>query len=346
MNIFTRAIFTLSILTVISASARAQDNAGVADLIKQGTQLNDQGKFAEAIDKYNEALKLEPDNVQANYQMGFTLMASGKGNDGIPYAEKALKGNGSTKFTAACYDLLGTIYDQDHKAKKAIEAYQSGIKIMPDYQRLHYNLGIAYFRNKQYAEAESEAIEAIKLDPKHASSQRMYALVTFHQNKRVNALLGFCSFIILEPNTSRSAEAYNNIQSILKGGVLKDNSGRATIIISPKGGQDNEVLNMSVSMTTLTAQSKKLTGMDMLEYQLKHILGVAGELSEKKTDKAFFDQFFASYFYKLSQSSNMPAFTRLVSLSANKDENTKWMNDNDAQIKALDNWVTTTPRSF
>jgi len=42
-----------------------------SDLIKQGVQLNDQGKYTEAIDKYNEALKLEPENAQANYEMAF-----------------------------------------------------------------------------------------------------------------------------------------------------------------------------------------------------------------------------------------------------------------------------------
>jgi hypothetical protein len=42
----------------------------------------------------------------------------------------------------------------------------------------------------------------------------------------------------------------------------------------------------------------------------------------------------------------MPAFTRLVSLSGNKDANTKWMSENDQLVKQLNNWVATTDRSF
>jgi len=342
MNRLRKNLVTLA-LTVITLNVVAQDKGSISDLIKEGVQLNDQGKYAEAIAKYNEALKLDPENAQANYEMAFSLLSSGKGNDGIPYVEKAIKTSMSPNLTAACYDMLGSIYDNDHQTQKAIEAYKNGIQVNPKYQRLYYNLGLTYFRNKQFAEAEANAIEAIKLDPKHASSLRMYALVTFHQNKRVNALMGFCSFLLLNPQGPQAAEAFGNIQHILQGGVLKDASGKNTIILSPKGNQKNEAMNLAISMAALTGKNKKLTGMDLLEYELKSIFTIAGEVSEKKD---FFDKFFADYFCKLAKSNNMPAFARLVSLSTNKDANTKWMSEHEDQVKALDNWVANTPREF
>jgi len=334
------------ILAVTTLNVFAQDKGSVSQLVKEGVQLNNQRNYSDAIDKYNEALKIDPENAQANYEMAFTLVSSGKGNDGIPYVEKAIEKSNSPQFKAACYDMLGSIYDNDHQTQKAIEAYKSGIQINPKYQRLYYNLGLTYFRNKQFADAEANAIEAIKLDPKHASSLRMYALVTFHQNKRVNALMGFCSFLLLTPRGAQAAEAFGNIQHILQGGVLKDAGGKNTIILSPKGNQENETMNLAISVSVLSGQNKKLTGMNLLEYELKSIFSIAGETSEKKTDKDFYDKFFADYFYKLAQSNNMPAFTRLVSLSANKDTNTKWMSEHDDQVKALDSWLANTAREF
>lgn len=158
--------------------------------------------------------------------------------------------------------------------------------------------------------------------------------------------MGFCSFLLLEPQSSRSAEAFTNIQHILQGGMLRDANGSTSIQISPRDNQENSTLNLSISMTVLSGQSKKLAGMELLEYEFKHIFSIADELAEKKTDKGFFDKFYVDYFYKLAQSPNMPAFTRRMSLSANKDENTKWINDNDSLVKELDNWIVTTPRSF
>src|ERR1700748_633400 len=166
MNFFHKTLFIVAISS-ISLSALAQDNGSVPDLIKQGVQLNDQGNYAGAIEKYNEALKTDPDNAQANYEMGFSLFASGKADEAISYVEKTIKVSNNISLTASSYDLLGSIYDQLKKSDKAIEAYKKGIAINPKYQRLYYNLGITQFKNKQFAEAEASAIEAIKLDPKH-----------------------------------------------------------------------------------------------------------------------------------------------------------------------------------
>jgi len=323
--------------------AFAQNSENAQLLIKQGTQLNDEGKYAEAIEKYNEALKADPENHNAEFELAYTLYLSGKGVDGIPYLEKVIAAN--TSLTAGAYDLLGTIYDKDDKKDKAIAAYNAGIKANPDYQRLHYNLGLVYFRHKQYAEAESCAIDAIKLDPKHASSQRMYALVCFHQNKRVPALLGFCSFLLLEPNSSRSAEAFGNIQHILQGGVIKGVGGPNTIILSSKGDQAMNILNMAISLSVIAAdRQKNLSPEDRLEMELRSIFKIAGEQSEQRTDKDFFWKYYADYFYKVAQSDNVPAFTRLINSST--ADNANWIKDHQQQMADLDNWVKTTVRGF
>ena len=333
------------LLAIVGTTTFAQNNNDASSLIKEGVQLNNDRKYSEAIEKYNQALKIDPENLYADYQLAYSLFALNKGKEAIPYLEKVIKAN--SPINAAAYDLLGNIYDKDNQTEKAIEAYKEGIKLKPDYQRLYYNLGLVYFRVKRYAEAEKYAIEAIKLDPKHASSQRMYALVTFHQNKRVPALLGLCSFILLEPNTQRTAEAYNNIQHILQSGVLKD--GNTITSVSPQEAKETatlKTLNMIITKAVLSGQTKRLIGMDLLEYELKTIFISVEQLSEKKAGKDFFDKFFVDYFYKLAQSDNMPAFARLVSSSANKEEYTKWVSEHSKEVADLDNWVKATERSF
>lgn len=332
----------LLFLMIAPGAAMAQNNEDAKALVKQGVQLHDQGKYAEAIAKYNEALKIDPGNLYADFELSYTLFASGKGGDAIPYLEKVIASNSS--LTAGAYDLLGSIYDNSGQSEKAIDAYRSGIRANPQYQRLYYNLGITYSRIRKYPEAEQNAIQAIKLDPTHGSSQRMYALVNFHQDKRVPALLGFCSFILLEPNTARSAEAYNNILHILQGGVLKDANGKTTILLSSKDNTEINSLNLSLSVIAISAQNKKLTGPDLFEYELKSIFELAGQLSEKKADKDFFWKYYADYFYKLAQSPNMPAFARLVSGST--PESTQWIKDHPQQMNDLYTWVRTTERGF
>jgi tetratricopeptide (TPR) repeat protein len=345
MKTWFRVFLISTICYCAGFSAIAQSNNANGDLIKQGVELHNQGKYAEAIDKFNEALRNDPENEYAHYEIAFSLYASKKPKDAIPHLQKAVK-SGSTSLSVTAYILLASIYDEDNQSQKAIETYNLAIKINPDYPQIYYNLGIAYFRNKKYTEAENSAIEAIKHNPKNASSQRLYALVTFHQNKRVNALLGFCSFLILEPTGPRATEAYGNIQHIMQGGMLKENKGSTTTSVSLQQDKETIVLNLGISLIAQSGQSKKLSGANLLEYELKGIFALAGQLSEKKTDKSFFDDFFAAYFYKLAQSNNTSAFTRSIILANNKNDSSAWAIENTQQVAALTEWLRITDRPF
>ena len=310
----------------------AQTAPDASLLIKDAVQLNKDGKYAEAADKYAEALKLDSNNVYANYGIAFSLLASGKGDDGIPYLKKVVKSNSS--ITAWAYDLLGSIYDKDRNSAKAIEAFNDGIKVDPKYQRLYYNLGLVYFRDKNYAEAEKCAIQSLMLDPKHANSQRMYALVCFHQNKRANALLGLCSFILLEPNTARSTEAYGNIRHILQGGTLKADPGAPALVVDAS----SVALNQAITKAAAETGKKKYTSAgDLLTAQLTAIFNAIGPLAGQQSGDDFFKKYYAAYFYKLAQSANMPAFARLM--SASTPESAEWVKNNPTQMQALDEWV-------
>jgi len=127
-------------------------------------------------------LAQDTDDPAINYKTALDLVNANKGMEGVPYLEKVIKTQ--SNYTNAAYSLLGGIYDKALQPEKAIAVYKEGLKAFPQDQNLYFNLGIADFRAKMYADAELAAIEAIKLHPKHANSQRLYGLVAFHQNKR------------------------------------------------------------------------------------------------------------------------------------------------------------------
>ncbi|MBE9668609.1 tetratricopeptide repeat protein [Mucilaginibacter boryungensis] len=302
-------------------------------LVREGIELHNQKDYAGAIAKYKAALAIDPDYDPGNYQLAFSLNAMGKGLDGIPYLEKVFKStSASTNLITGAYDLAGSIYDQQHQPQKAIASYQAGIKANPAYQPLRYNLGLAYFRNRQYAEAEQAAIGAINIDPKQASSMRLYALVCFHQNKRVPALLGLCEFLVLEPNTARSAEAYGNLQHILQGGVLKPEPGEVRPHAIEAGvNAPNQVIAKAIAPFS---RRRYASAGDLLSAQLSAIFIALGTTPQEKYQ---FWHALADDFYKLSQTPNMPAFARLISLST--PESAKWAKTNVQQMSDLDGWL-------
>lgn len=263
----------------------------------------------------------QSDDPATDYKAALDLANNNKGAEGIPYLEKVIKSN--SNYTNAAYVLLGSIYDKSNEPQKAIATYKDGLKAFPQDQTLNFNLGIACFRDKQYAQAELAAIEAIKIDPKQANSQRLYGLVTFHQNKRANALLAFCNFLLLDPNGDKSDEAITNMQSILKGGVLKADG--VTTKLSAADAQENAKFNAIISASVTSGKAKKLSGDALLEYQLKTIFTQVGQLSAAKSSKNFFDTFYADYFYKLAQSNNVPLFVKSINTKSLDPALSSWV---------------------
>jgi tetratricopeptide (TPR) repeat protein len=318
-----RYLLRTFVFTLLSIQfAVAQD---VAALIKDGRQLSSQKNYAGAIDKYKSALTIEPENPQANYQLAFALFASGKGPEGLPYLDKVVNANNNAPLIAASYSLMGSIYGNAKQLPKAIDAYKNGIKADSSNQRIYYNLGTVQYRSKLYTDAEQSFVNALKRDSADAGSVRMYALTTFHENKRAEAILGFCNFLQLEPNRNRSAEAFGNLQNILQRGSLQAEEGyQPTPATKAEAMLQNRLINKVLAgfMTRKYASPTAL-----LTAQLKELF------------MAFGDKYkYAAYYNKLSQTDNFETFVRVISQSG-IPENVKWINENADKVSTYDAWA-------
>jgi len=338
MKTLHKAIF-LAALSLLSIKGFGQTATDAKTLVNQGVALNDAGKYAEAIEKYNQAIKLDPKYETGYYEMAYTLFTTNKGADALPFLNKLITLNPQS---AAAYDMLGSIYDDMKQSDKAIEYYLKGIQSDSTYQRLHYNLAITYYRTGKLPEAEVQAIKAIKLDPKHASSQRIYGMATYGLGKRGASLLAWCSFLMLEPKTARSVEAIKYVKNIVNYGITKVDSKNVNIQMSP----DNPS-NVMMPIATIAATENKtnLSAIDSLQLQLTSLFQIAHTITMDKT-QPFLVNYYSEYFDKLAHTGNMAAFTRYITLSANNDENVAWFKEHDSELKAFQQWANTTGRSF
>lgn len=332
-------LFTALICLGLAVPTFAQ-TTDAKTLVSQGTELHDQGKYEEALAKYTAAMKADPKYATAYYEYAYTLFTTGKGKEALDYLEKLIK---LDPKSAGGYDMLGSIYDDMGDQDKAITYYQKGVEADPNYQRLHFNLSITYYRKKLYAESAQEALTAIKLDPKHASSHRMYGMAAYALNKRGPALLAFCNFLLLEPQTKRSPEIFNNVKKIVNYGVKRTDAKSITLSVSP-----DDIGNMMMPMSVVTATDKKgpLSGVDSLQYQLTSLFKIASTIAGGDKADPFVAKYYADYFKALAETENMPAFTRFISVSAYPTENLQWFKEHDKELTAFDVWTRSTEHKF
>jgi tetratricopeptide (TPR) repeat protein len=306
-------------------------------LITEGNQLSTIRDYNGAIEKYKAALALEADNITAKYQLGFALNAAGKGQDAIPYLQDAAKNGNTNAVKSSAFGLLGSIYDRASQPKLAITNYNDAIKLDSANYALQYGLGLAYFRDHQYDDAERSAVKALSLDRSAAPSMRLYALVTFHQNKRAPALLGLLSFLWMDPNGSRAAEANENIQHIIDGGVLKPDPGAPAVRVSA----GNAALNATIAKAANAVTQQKPAASDLVAQQLKGILAALGQQTNGEIPGSTFGTQLLSFYSQLAQSPHITAFAHYIKQGISKTDSA-WITNHPQQVSALKEWVKNT----
>jgi tetratricopeptide (TPR) repeat protein len=326
------------LLLFCSITIFAQDKKAEADaLIKQGTTLHDARKYDEAIAKYDEALKIDPDNMTAMFEKSFSLVSSGKPDQAIPYLEKVSASNSMPN----AYDLLGSIYDDKQNFEKATGYYQKGIAAFPAFHMLRYNLSISLIRQKKFKEAEATAIESIKINPRHASSQRAYAMATFAQGNMPASLLGWCSFLLIEPQTPRGTEGMKFVRTILYNGMTTN--GKNTTISLTDIGPAN--LGIKIAVLGSTVGKTGLSPVDSLELQLTSVFKVLNEQKDL-LKSPFAVKYLSDYFNALAISGNMPTYAHFITMTTNRDEDKTWLAAHSAEIKTFTNWLGSTKRDL
>lgn len=96
----------------------------------------------EAIDEYNEVLKLTPDDLAALYNRGVLHLENGNLHDASADMKKIIERN--PKLAAARYKL-GDIYKKQGQIDDAITAYKQALEISPEMKEALRSLEDAYW---------------------------------------------------------------------------------------------------------------------------------------------------------------------------------------------------------
>jgi tetratricopeptide (TPR) repeat protein len=119
-----------------------------------------------AMDYYNNALKLNPENEYVKYAQAKLLQDLGKIDEAIQ-AYETLSKEKSDCFN--CFYNLGAIYFENKKDNtKALEYFTKAIVLNPQYTEAYFARGLTYARMKDKASAKADYDMCLKLQPNYA----------------------------------------------------------------------------------------------------------------------------------------------------------------------------------
>jgi len=134
-----------------------------------------------AIESTNRLIKLNPEDADALYNLGYMYIKLNKYSEGIEPFKRAIEIRPDFKYA---YSNLGFCYSKLKKYKDFIAVYKKLVEIDPEDADGWLNIGIGYMYLKNFSSAAKPIEKAVELRPDHAIS--LYNLAVVYLNLHDN----------------------------------------------------------------------------------------------------------------------------------------------------------------
>ena len=174
-----------------------------------GSILGQSGRVQEAMQHYEQALRIKPDYVEAHYNLGIALAQTGNIEEAIAHYEQALRIN--PDFAEGHFNL-GNALLQEGKVSDAIGHYEQAVRIKPDYAAAHFNLGNALLQEGKVSDAIAHYKQVVRIKPDFSEAHLDLGLALAQTGKTEEAIAQYEQALRLKPD---SAEAHIDMGNAL-----------------------------------------------------------------------------------------------------------------------------------
>jgi tetratricopeptide (TPR) repeat protein len=149
------------------------ERAEARTLLAKGRELYRNDEDAQALEAFQQALKLDPEFAEAHFRLGLAYDALGQEQEAEGAYKKAVEtykkylAVEQHEDDAEAHYNLGQTYYGLHLYSEAVREYREAIRNKPDDAAIHYDLGLALMRLAQYDQAAAEFSKSLELDPQN-----------------------------------------------------------------------------------------------------------------------------------------------------------------------------------
>jgi tetratricopeptide (TPR) repeat protein/SAM-dependent methyltransferase len=183
------------------------DSPAVA-MIEEGNVLEEQGRIAEAMARYDAAIQSDPRCARAHLNRGNILLASSRTDAARSAYERAITCDpnyaaahfnlGNLNFQAGEFEhalgnyrvatgvkpdfadafvAMANTLDRLNRADEAVQSYEQALAINPGYAEVHFNLGVLSMSRGRHDEAASSLRNATEIRPDFARAHHILGVV-------------------------------------------------------------------------------------------------------------------------------------------------------------------------
>ena len=164
-----KQLFLISGLIVITLTVQAQS---ASQSILKGNEFYRQGKFEEAVKQYDAALKSEPENTTAKFNLASANYRLNKESDAIKVYDEIISTDRDPERKEKTYYNKGSILTKQNKLEESIELYKNALRIDPSDMEARENLQKALLELKKKEPPKKKEEDKKKKQDKQQQQQQ------------------------------------------------------------------------------------------------------------------------------------------------------------------------------
>ncbi|NCD70717.1 tetratricopeptide repeat protein [Mucilaginibacter agri] len=338
MNKTILAIAFLLLSSLFKASA--QSNIELAR--QKGTQavkLEDDGKFDEALVLLNDAIKLDPNNIEYPYETAYSYYSQKKYDKAI---EVLTKLKDRPDAFGRVYQLLGNSYDLADQNDKAISIYNEGIQKFPNSGELYLESGNIYWVKKDYSKALSFYEKGIVTDPTFPSNYYRASRLYCSSTEKMWGMIYGEIFINLERNSQRTQEIskllYDTYKSQItfSGDKMSISFTKQSVVTDPKKLPYGLIYEPTIGMASIGQTNIDLNSLSIIRTKFLELY------DQKGFDKTYPNALF-SYQDQIAKAGLLDTYNRWLLSQGDPDGFKTWVDQNKDKWDNFVKWFGPNP---
>ena len=314
--------------------------------VNEAMEWHDQGRYADALNRYNSLLLEFPESSLLHYEKSLTCAAMNDYPCCIASGNQVLQiKNGP--YHAEAYLSVSSCLDYSGKPQESIDLLKKALRKEGANYLFYFNLGVTYARMEEVEKSMDYLKKGILTNSAHPSGHFVLALQELQSNNQVKAFMAFQYFLLLEPTGARAKQGAEALWALFQNNApippKRENEGEnITILIQDNLFPDQEFpdvgtyINLSVGL--LQALDKKdPTAEEQFVKVSETIYTFLGEKASKSKKDPFYS-LYLPFFSQLLEAGHMEVFSYYILQSANKNA-ASWLSRNPEKLEAFSLWA-------
>jgi tetratricopeptide (TPR) repeat protein len=326
----------------------------IKQLIQEGVALHDHGEYEKAIEKYREALKLNPSTVQATYEMSLTYLAMKDFENASTYSSIVISTQ-DDKLSPGAYAVKSEALVEMGYPEEAIALLQEGLEKLGDEYILHFNMALNYYKIDNIDKTVEHIKKAIDLDKSHSGAFLLNAYALKDKGLWVQSILSMQMFLLLEPDSKRSKNAFEELLQTMR--IIKTDKPVVRSFNHPLSEEEithnqepipplteEEGLNRNLVYQAIISTLDSLQTTSAAEDEYAQFCAVNRSIIQVLQDESYngnklgiFWTFYIPFFSYIEHSNYYDTFCRYISVSY-FPESMEWWKQNPETAENFVNW--------